>query len=206
MVEIRYSRPLSDTTGRELARPFHGRSAFGFLLSFPASSSLAPGYREGMAFDALVLLGCRVASDVLPGPARRRVLAAAAGFSAGLAPRVAVTGGKRWGATIEAEELARALTDAGVPRDAILLERASTNTFENARFTAKMLLPLGFTHVGLVTCDWHLPRALWNFRQAGLQAEPLPAVSPEIATSARALRAFGEHAAFLHDRAVALVC
>jgi uncharacterized SAM-binding protein YcdF (DUF218 family) len=159
-----------------------------------------------MAFDALVLLGCRVASEALPGPARRRVEAAAAGFFAGLAPRVAVTGGKRWGSTIEAEELARALIAAGVPRDAILFERAATNTFENARFTAKLLLPLGFTRVGLVTCDWHLPRALWNFRQTGLVAEPLPAASPAIAASGRALRTLGEHAAFLHDRAVALVC
>jgi uncharacterized SAM-binding protein YcdF (DUF218 family) len=159
-----------------------------------------------MVFDALVLLGCRVASDALPGPARRRVDAAAAAFAAGLAPRVAVTGGKRWGATIEAEELARALCVAGVPSDAILCERASTNTFENARFTAKLLAPLGVHRVGLVTCDWHLPRALWNFRRAGLSAEPLPAVSPEVAASERALRMLGERAAFLHDRAVALVC
>jgi uncharacterized SAM-binding protein YcdF (DUF218 family) len=158
-----------------------------------------------MVFDALVLLGCRVTSGGLPGPARRRVEAAAAAFAAGFAPRVAVTGGKRWGATIEAEELARALRAAGVPSDAILFERAATNTFENARFTAKLLVPLGFTRVGLVTCDWHLPRALWNFREAGLSAEPLPAVSPAVAVSQRALRTLGEGAAFLHDRAVALV-
>lgn len=159
-----------------------------------------------MAFDALVLLGCRVTSGELPGPARRRVEAAVAAFAAGLAPRVAVTGGKRWGATIEAEELARALRAAGVPSDAILCERAATNTFENARFTAKLLAPLGLTRVGLVTCDWHLPRALWNFRRAGLTADPLPAPSPEVALGERALRTLGERAAFLHDRAVALVC
>lgn len=161
---------------------------------------------RAMAFDALVLLGCRVASDGLPGPARRRVEAAAAAYAAGLAPRVAVTGGKRWGATIEAEELARALRAAGVPSDAILCERAATNTFENARFTAKLLAPLGVTRVGLVTCDWHLPRALWNFRQAGLAPEPVPATSPEVTPTARALRTLGESAAFLHDRAVAFVC
>lgn len=159
-----------------------------------------------MAFDALVLLGCRVVRDALPGPARRRVAATAAAFAAGLAPRVAVTGGKRWGSTIEAEELARALCAAGVPESAILFERAATNTFENARFTAKLLRPLGFTRVGLVTCDWHLPRALWNFRQAGLGAEPVPALSPEITAGERAFRTLGERAAWWHDRAVALVC
>ena len=159
-----------------------------------------------MTFDALVLLGCRVGSDALPGPARRRVETAAAAFTAGLAPRVAVSGGKRWGATIEAEELARALCQAGVPHEAILFERSATNTFENARFSAKLLVPLGFTRVGLVTCDWHLPRALWNFRQVGFTAEPVPAASPSVAMSERALRMLGERAAFLHDRAVALVC
>jgi len=165
-----------------------------------------PGYRAGVAFDALVLLGCRVASDALPGPARRRVETAARAFLAGSAPRVVVSGGKRWGATIEAEELARALLTAGVPSEAILFERSATNTFENAGFTAKLLLPLGFTRVGLVTCDWHLPRALWNFRRVGLAPVPVPAVSPEVSAARRALRAVRERTSFLHDRAVALAC
>lgn len=159
-----------------------------------------------MAFDALVLLGCRVVRDALPGPARRRVDTAAAAFATGLAPRVAVTGGKRWDGTMEAEELARALGERGVPESAILLERAAMNTSENARFTAQLLRPLGVLRVGLVTCDWHLPRALWNFRQAGLIAEPVPALSPEVTARKRVWRTLGERAAFWHDRAVTLVC
>ena len=157
-----------------------------------------------MSFDALVLLGCRVATPTLPGAAERRVERAARAFAEGLAERVVVSGGRRWDGAQEAETLARALVARGVPESALLLEADSQNTLENARFTARLLAPLGLVRVGLVSCDWHLPRALWIFRRAGLEPEPVAALSPPVSGGERSVRALREHGAWLLGRVAAI--
>jgi uncharacterized SAM-binding protein YcdF (DUF218 family) len=155
-------------------------------------------------FDALVLLGCRVAAAGLPGPAARRVARAAAAYRDESAARVVVSGGRAWGGLVEADALAAALELAGVPREAVTLERASRTTLENARFTAPLLAELGARSVGVVSCDWHLARALWCFRRAGIVAEPVPAPSPSLPALRRSLRGAREQGAWLLDRAVTL--
>jgi uncharacterized SAM-binding protein YcdF (DUF218 family) len=154
--------------------------------------------------DALVLLGCRVEPGRLPGPAQRRVERAARAFREGLASRVVVSGGRRWNGLLEAEELGRALEAKGVPKTALLLETESRNTLENARRCRLLLAPLGVQRVGLVSCDFHLPRALWIFRRAGFDAEPLPAPSPPLSPGRRSLRAARERGAWWLGRAVVL--
>jgi uncharacterized SAM-binding protein YcdF (DUF218 family) len=54
-------------------------------------------------------------------------------------------------------------------------EDRSRTTWENARDTARLILPAGVRTVVLVSQAWHLPRALWSFRRAGLKALPWPA-------------------------------
>lgn len=153
-----------------------------------------------MSFDALVLLGCKVAAGALPPTAARRVACAARAFEAGLAPRVVVTGGRVWEGVIEADRLAQELTRHGVPEGALLLERASLTTRDNAVLTAHLLAPLGLRRLGVVTCDWHLPRALWSFRHEGLEVEGVPATSPLITGHRRVVRELRERGAFLLDR------
>jgi uncharacterized SAM-binding protein YcdF (DUF218 family) len=151
-------------------------------------------------FDALVLLGCRVAAGALPPPAARRVTRTAEAFALGLAPRVVVSGGRRWEERVEADRLAEELCRRGVPREALLLERRSRNTRENALLTAGLLTPLRLASVGIVTCDWHLPRALWSFRHEGFAAEGVPAQAPPVAAVGRASRFLREQGAWLSDR------
>lgn len=47
------------------------------------------------------------------------------------------------------------------------LEERSRTTWENARMSAEILLPLGLKRVVVVTQAWHMPRSRWSFEQAG---------------------------------------
>jgi uncharacterized SAM-binding protein YcdF (DUF218 family) len=58
--------------------------------------------------------------------------------------------------------------EAGVPETALLLEPESSNTFENAANTARLLHEAGKSRVVLVSDRAHLPRAARLFRGAGL--------------------------------------
>lgn len=156
-----------------------------------------------MSFDALVVLGCPVTAGRLLPPAARRVARAAQAYRDGLAPYVVASGGGCWDGTVEADEFARELMAEGVPERALLLERHSRNTRQNAAFTAKLLRPLGLSRVGVVSCDWHLPRALLCFARAGLDAHPVPAASPALSRRRRALRQLHELGAWFCDWALA---
>jgi cyclophilin family peptidyl-prolyl cis-trans isomerase len=74
--------------------------------------------------------------------------------------------------------MGRELLFRGVPERAILRERCSLSTRENARFAYEVLARRDrcIEPVALVTCDWHMPRASALFRRAGFVVEPVPAV------------------------------
>lgn len=146
--------------------------------------------------DVIVVLGCRALPSGLPGPAlARRAALAADAFHTGLARFIVASGGRRWDRCIEARALAEELGRLGVPRAAICEELWSLSTLENAVCSASLLraysttLPSAPRCVAhLVTCDWHMPRALTDFRAAGLEALPLPAVGPPAGRFARGYR------------------
>jgi uncharacterized SAM-binding protein YcdF (DUF218 family) len=94
-------------------------------------------------------------------------------------------GGRAWDGKVEADELARLLREAGVPEEAIVRERCSLDTRDNARFAAGMLARRGIDEVVVVTCSWHLPRALRLFRAAGLRAEGVGVDPPNATLLAR---------------------
>lgn len=154
--------------------------------------------------DAIVVLGCRVAEGSLSAPARRRVERGARAFHDGVAERIVVAGGRRWNRAQEADEFAQELARLGVPASVVLREDRSLTTAENARFTAELLAPLGAERVALVTCDWHMPRALWVFGRAGFAATPVPAQSPPVTLRERATRKAYEYGKWCLDLAVTL--
>jgi uncharacterized SAM-binding protein YcdF (DUF218 family) len=85
-----------------------------------------------------------------------------------------VSGGRRWGAQSEARALGTALRQAGVPAAAVIEEHWSLSTHENAVCSAAILARLGARRAAVVTCPWHMARALQSFRDAGVDALPLP--------------------------------
>ncbi|HEX5101798.1 MAG TPA: YdcF family protein [Polyangiaceae bacterium] len=155
-----------------------------------------------MTLDALVLLGCRVREPLVGAPLRR-VERAASAHREGMAPLVVVSGGRSWNGVVEADVLGGALIERGVPAESLVYERRSRTTHENAVRTAELLLARGAKRVGVVTCDWHLPRALYCFRRAGFEAIGIEARSPPLPLPRRVFRTLRETTAWVYVRTMA---
>jgi uncharacterized SAM-binding protein YcdF (DUF218 family) len=154
-----------------------------------------------MRADAIVLLGCRVGPGAKLGPAAaRRARVAASAWRDGIAPLVIASGGRRWRGIAEAEALARELEACGVDADAIVPELLSMSTRENAHYSARLLRARSARTVAIVTCDWHMRRALWCFRAVGLDPFGMPALSPPAVRIERTRRWLTERAGLWLDR------
>ncbi|MEM6291704.1 MAG: YdcF family protein [Myxococcota bacterium] len=120
-----------------------------------ASGRRAPA--PGRAYDAIVVLGCRVFPSGAPSTAlRERVKLAVALYESNRAPLVITTGGTGDSGHAEAEVAAALAIQLGVPRKAVHMESRSTSTQENARYCA-MQVPA--RDVLLVTDAYHAFRA-----------------------------------------------
>lgn len=153
---------------------------------------------------AVVVLGCRIAFDgaSLKGAAGRRARTAALAAKTRGADVVVCSGGRAWDGHVEADALADELVARGIDARRIIRERRSHSTLENARFTRVLLGDRGVTDVIVVTCEWHMPRALGLFRAEGFAAEAFAADSGNASLTTRAYRAVRERVAARLDRLV----
>jgi uncharacterized SAM-binding protein YcdF (DUF218 family) len=112
---------------------------------------------------------------------------------------VVACGGRAWNGVVEADAMAALLRERGVPEHAIVRERCSLDTLGNARFAAELLEMRERREVLVVTCAWHLPRALRLFRRAGFVAEGLGVEVPDATRLERAYWAAREAMSSLKD-------
>ena len=144
----------------------------------------------------ICVLGCRPGSAALA----RRARAARDAFVSRQAGLVVACGGRSWDGRVEADELARMLQDGGVPDGAIVRERVSVDTHQNATEAARILRARGIDEVAVVTCSWHLPRATRLFERAGLRVvEAIGAPPPEPTLLQRAWWAARERVSLWKD-------
>lgn len=81
-------------------------------------------------------------------------------------------------------------------------ERCSLSTRGNARFTAGILHRTGLHEIALVTCDWHIPRAMALFTSAGFDVLPVGVRGPDPGYFWRHYRAARERVAMRIDEGV----
>ena len=173
---MRCSRPSPAKPALQLPESPSGRR---WRIPAPSRASLA-----AVQSERIVVLGCGVTAAGEPSPAlQRRVASAAMAWRAGLAPVVIASGGRRWWGHPEALVMREALVALGVPPAAIQVELCSLTTRENAFYCHRLMsrdraLTQAQPEVVLVSCDWHLPRALANFERAGVHCKPYPAPAP----------------------------
>ncbi len=159
---------------------------------------------------AIVVLGCRIrphdAGAELAGAAGRRARAATDAAKAHGADIVIASGGRSWEGRVEADAMGEELARGGIDEKKIVREMRSWNTRENARCTRRILEARGVTRVVLVTCTWHMPRALALFRaETKLDVEAWPADPGDAPPLTRAYRVARERVASRLDRVMGLL-
>jgi uncharacterized SAM-binding protein YcdF (DUF218 family) len=134
------------------------------LIAKPLVLQDTPG-----AADAIVVLGAGVDPACAPDlHSMRRTIHAARLFKKGKAPLVLFTGGTPPGRSCAiADVMAGFARELGVPPESILVERASSTTWENAVEASKILGPRGIRKVLLVSDSLHMRRGEACMRRFG---------------------------------------
>jgi uncharacterized SAM-binding protein YcdF (DUF218 family) len=110
----------------------------------------------------------------------QRTWAALQLYRSGFAP-VIISSGSSHGGLAQATLQAKWLMLAGVPREAIIVERRSSRTYQSALEVDKILKANGWQSAVIVTSDLDVPRIRGVFRKLGysnLSFQQVPEVSP----------------------------
>ena len=165
--------------------------AWSLFWSLPASSLWAGGRLEQLyphtlpdalpQAQAIVVLGGNTANSRQnwfepydPNTAAPRVNTAALLYQTQRAPQIVLSGAALDGSLSEAEMMAKTLQQKGIPEHALILEKSSYTTYENAVYTRRTLDEHGINQVLLVTSALHMPRAMAVFRKQGITAIAAP--------------------------------
>jgi len=134
--------------------------------------------------DAIVVLGGGTDAPDFPRPmvdvtaAGDRILYGGLLYKEEKAPLILLSGGNiSWMETkgnTPAEQMAQILSLMEIPKDAILLQTRSQNTYEDALYSSQMLKEMGLTRILLVTSALHMPRSVGLFEKQGIEVIPAP--------------------------------
>ena len=120
------------------------------------------------------------------GGFQERVTQAVTLYRAGYAPKLIFSSGYVF-TLREAEVMKAVAIDNGVPADAILLEEAAKNTYDNVRLTKQMLDRNGWNRILLVSSPYHMRRATmtWSKLAPGVAVVPTPVPQSQFYTHER---------------------
>ncbi|MBU4186599.1 MAG: YdcF family protein [Propionicimonas sp.] len=147
----------------------------GFLVVYGSQQSAT--YDE----DAVIVLGAAVHGDELSRTLVGRLDAALAYHQRNPSALIVVSGGQGPQENLpEGVAMGAYLTEHGVPTELVVVEDKATSTEENFAFAKALLdsrLPAGY-QVVLVTDEFHVYRATWIAKRAGLTASHLGRATP----------------------------
>lgn len=111
---------------------------------------------------------------VLTDSSLRRCLAAYAYWKKSNCPIIVSGGTPLYQGTPEAVVMADFLQFIGIPKNFIIVEPLSRNTFENVENIKKILQEKKWQKIGVITSAVHMPRAMKIFKRQKIQANALP--------------------------------
>jgi len=131
--------------------------------------------------DCIIVLGAKVRPDgSMSDSLRYRCERALELWKDGVAPGLICCGGKGGDEpSPEGVVMREYFLRHGVPETRVIEESASVNTIENLRNARAVMEEEGWKTAVIVTSDYHVERALWIARDAGLDACGAAAPSPQ---------------------------
>jgi SanA protein len=148
--------------------------------------------------EAALVLGASAYTDGTPTPTLAdRLSAGAALYRDGRVDRVLVSGKRGHGFVDQVEVMRRELVRLGVPDRVIFTDRAGFDTWDSMVRARKVY---EVRSAIVVTQGWHMPRALWLAKRAGMEAHGLVA---DRSTTGRQRRGWGLREVFARVKAVA---
>lgn len=117
---------------------------------------------------------------------------------------ILVTGGTPLGNSVSESQQMRDILEQDFQVPVRWAESASNNTFDNARYTFKILQQAGITKIYLITEAWHIPRSAEAFRRAGFEVIEAPTgftthYQTDLLSFLPSAGGLGSSAAFAHE-------
>ena len=153
--------------------------ALTFLSLLTAVCACAGRTFETKPADCIIVLGAHVWMDGrMSNALLYRCEAALQAWKDGIAPSIIVCGSKGPDEP-EAEAIAmrRWMLAHGVPGDRVIAEPDSVNTLQNLENARAIMDENGWRRAAVCTNNYHLTRALWLARDAGIEATGIAAPS-----------------------------
>jgi len=154
-----------------------GLGALGLMWSYGRTDYRRPA-------DAIVVFGARAYADGRPSDALAdRVNTAIDLYHQGYAPLLVMSGGPGDGSYHETDVMRNMAIQAGVPTDAIRVDRQGLNTAATVANTAELFDHTGVKHTLAVSHGYHLPRIQLTYQRAGVTAYTVPAKETYLLTA-----------------------
>ena len=128
--------------------------------------------------DAIIVLGAAVWPDERPGPSlRARTEWAIELYQDGYASFLILSGGLGRYPPEEAEVMRRLAVEAGIPSEALVLEKGAHSTWESLLYTSEIMQERGWDTALIVSDPFHMKRALLMAGDIGLSVYASPALN-----------------------------
>ncbi len=125
--------------------------------------------------DVIIVLGTRIENGKVSPLFKERINQGILLYQNGKAPYILFTGGQGKGQLETESAVAKKFAiDNGVPAEAIILDEKAKSTFQNLKYSKKIMYSMGFKKALLVSDPYPIKRAMAFAQHFNLTAQPSP--------------------------------